>query len=363
MQTILKYLVPLVITIFTFQLNAQDSIQAQKINNKLEILETKKASIESEERDFLKKEVEEINIQLDKKEITPDEANTLKKEMAQKRALNIENRIAIIDNQIELLKRNDENYKLERNSENRLIIRIGGNNDAKTGDKFIFIGDSINDKSVKYDRRTSNDLLFAIGLNNAIIEGQDLNDSPYEIGGSRFVELGWHWKTRLLKNSNFIRMKYGFSFQWNRLSPKDNAYFVQNEEEISLETFPNELKKSKLRTTNLVFPLHFEFGPSKKIEKKTYFRYSTHNKFKIGIGGYGGFRLGTLQKLKYKEDGKRTKDKIKRSYNTSNIVYGLSGYIGVGNTSLYAKYDLSPVFNNQAVKQNNISLGVRFDID
>lgn len=355
MQTITKYLVVLVIGIFTLQLNAQDSIQSQTTNEKIENLEDTKQRIHNEERDYLKQEVEGINIRLDKKEITLDEASSLKKEMAEKRALNIENRIAIIDNEIELLKRNDENYTPQEGKESKFEITFG---EGKKG--FKIKGKK---QEPKHDIRTTNDLLFAIGLNNAIIEGEDLNDSPYKIGGSRFVELGWQWNTRVLKNSNFIRMKYGFSFQWNRLSPKDNKYFVQNDKITSLEVFPNDLKKSKLRTTSLVFPLHFEFGPSTKLEKKTFFRYLNDNKFKIGIGGYGGFRLGTLQKLKYEKEGKRTKDKIKQSYNTSNIVYGLSGYVGVGDTSLYVKYDLSPIFNNQTVKQNNISLGIRFDID
>jgi len=354
MQTITKYLVVLVIGALAAQLNAQDTIQDPKRNNKVELLETKKERVEREERDFLKEEIEAINKRLDKNEITLEEANKLKKEKAEKRALNIENKLAIIDNEIALLKRNDENY-IEDEDGPKLTISFGGEENG------IMLKTPKN--KIKRDVRTTDDLVFAFGLNNAIIEGQDLNDSPYKIGGSRFVELGWEWKTRLLKASNFVRFKYGLSLQWNRLSPKDNKYFVQNGETITLETFPNDLKKAKLRTTNLVVPLHFEFGPSKKIEKENYFRYSTDNKFKIGLGGYGGLRLGTLQKLKYTEDSKRTKDKIKRSYNTSNIVYGLSGYIGVGGISLYAKYDLSPIFNNQSVKQNNVSLGLRFDLD
>jgi hypothetical protein len=113
----------------------------------------------------------------------------------------------------------------------------------------------------------------------------------------------------------------------------------------------------------LVFPVHFEFGPSKRIDKDTYFRYSTDNQFKIGIGGYAGFNIGTRQKLKYELDGERIKEKQKRDFNTSNVVYGLSGYIAFGDTALYVKYDLSPIFKDQVIDQNNISIGVRFDMD
>ena len=62
-------------------------------------------------------------------------------------------------------------------------------------------------------------------------------------------------------------------------------------------------------------------------------------------------------------NGDREKDKIKQDYNTSNLVYGLSSYIAFRNVAVYAKYDLSPIFKDQAIKQNNISLGVRFDME
>jgi len=113
----------------------------------------------------------------------------------------------------------------------------------------------------------------------------------------------------------------------------------------------------------LVFPFHIEFGPSKKIEKKDYFRYDTSKNLKIGLGAYAGVNIGSLQKLKYKVDGDRIKDKQKGVFDVNNFVYGLSSYVGIGSSALYIKYDLSPVFKNQSKKQNNISLGLRIDLD
>ncbi|MEO5789480.1 MAG: hypothetical protein ABIW77_13890, partial [Gelidibacter sp.] len=56
------------------------------------------------------------------------------------------------------------------------------------------------------------------------------------------------------------------------------------------------------------------------------------------------------------------KDKLKNDYNTSNFVYGLSGYIGVGDFSVYAKYNLNELFKDQVTPQHNISLGLRWDL-
>jgi len=141
-------------------------------------------------------------------------------------------------------------------------------------------------------------------------------------------------------------------------------FFSKNGDETTLQEFPFDLKKSKFRVTNLVLPLHLEFGPSKKRDYKDRLRYTTDNQFRIGISGFGGVRLASLQKLIYEdEDGNRVKTKERRNFNASNSVYGLSGYIGLGDLAIYAKYDLSPLFQDQVLEQNNISLGLRWDLD
>ncbi|OEK08007.1 hypothetical protein A8C32_16250 [Flavivirga aquatica] len=355
MQIITKCLVLIILSLSVQLINAQDTIPKTKNNERIVKLKELKEQIKKEERTYLKIEVEVINERLEKGDITKEEAETLKMEMAKKRALNIENRIAIIDNKIALLQRNDEGY-----GGNNLDIGLGVGN-KKEGFAGVIIKKK--NKPKQYDRRTTNDFVLAFGLNNAIIKGESIDNSPYKFGGSRFFEIGWAHKTRVFKNTNFLRLKYGYSIQINALKPDDNKYFVKQGNQTVLEEFPQDLKKSKLSITNLVFPVHFEFGPSKKIEKDTYFRYSTKNKFKIGLGGYAGFNIGTRQKLKYKLDGVSVKGKQKGGFNTGDLVYGLSGYVAIDEIALYVKYDLSPIFKDQIIKQNNISIGVRFDMD
>ncbi|MGJ8592010.1 MAG: hypothetical protein ACSHXF_05655 [Aquaticitalea sp.] len=354
MNTITKLVVLVSLCLIVNKAKAQDTIQKSPNHFQLEKLEIMKQAVANEEKAFLKAEVEIINKRLENGEITQERAETLKREMAKKRALNIENQIAIIDNKISLLKRNDDFYQLESENRNEVGISIGS-----------FTGLSINRKNEprKYDKRTTSALVFALGLNNAVIEGTDFGKSPYQFVGSGFVELGWAWKTRLLEDSNAVRLKYGLSLQWNKFSPKNDRFFVEDGNTTTLETFADDLKESEFRITNLVVPVHFEFGPSKKIEKDTYFRYTTATQFKFGIGGYAGFNIGTQQKLRYEEDGDRVKQKIRKDYNTTEFIYGLSTYVGVGGVSLYAKYDLNPLFKNQIIEQHNVSLGLRVDLD
>lgn len=328
---------------------------------KIEVLEAQKERITKQEKEALKLEVKGINKRYDRGSITLEEANELKEKAAKKRALNIENRIAIVQNQIDLLKRNEGKtlVLIELDTISDKGIRLGIDIDGKPA--VLFRGKDWRSR-VRYDRRTYSDFVFAIGLNNAIIEGQSLDDSPYRIGGSRFFEMGWQWRTRVFRNTNFLRFHYGFSFQFNGLKPEGNQFFVQDGDQTNLEEFEFELDKSKLRMDNLVFPVHFEFGPSKVRETENSIRYSIQNQLRIGIGGYGGFNLGTRQKLKYNLNGERIKEKLKRDYNTSDLIYGVSGYIGFDGVLLYAKYDLNPIFKDAAVEQNNISLGLRFDL-
>lgn len=357
MNTITRLVVYAIIALTFTTLNAQekakDSILISLAERKIEALEKNKANVEEEEKEILKAKIEKINNRLDNDEITAAEAETLKKEAAEQAALNIQDRLAIINSKIDLIKRNGASAI---NNENSISISIGSKGFQ------IDVDETVKPKKTpRYDRRTFGENVSAIGFNNTLIDGQSLDDSPYKLGGSGFIEWGYTLNTRIFKNTNFWRLKYGFSFQWNKLDIKDNQYFVNTNGDITLQEFPIELNKAKFRTTNLVVPVHLEFGPSKKIEKEDYFRYSRHKQLKIGLGGYAGVNLGSMQKLKYKEDGNRIKNKQRGGYEVSNFVYGLSGYIGLGEVALYVKYDLNPLFKNQAIDQNNISFGIRFD--
>ena len=365
MTTITKYVVLTVLCLILNNLKAQEieaDISKTNLPNrtngfKIDQLVELKNTVRAEEREFLKAEVESINQRLDNNGVSKDQADLLKRQAAEKRAQNIENRLAIIDNKIALLERNDEDYTINDSDNNLFKLTIGDDENEYS----IFSFKNKN-KPKRYDRRTTSEFVAAIGFNNAIVDGESLGDR-YSVLGSGFVELGFSWKTRLLEESNALRLKYGFSFQWNKFTPKNDKFFIQDGNTTTLETFPDNLIESEFRITNLVLPVFIEFGPSKKIERDNYFRYSTTRQLKVGVGAYGGLRIGTQQKLRFKEDGDRVKQKIRRNYNASDFVYGIAAYVGIGQTSLYAKYDLNSVLDDQVLDQNNISMGIRFDFD
>lgn len=354
MKRILVFVLATTMGFFVQNVQAQiikietNKTEVETSEEKIEALRIRKEEVVEREKKALKREVKEIMNRLDKGEISEEEAEKLKKEAAEKRALNIENRITILDNQIALLERNgvwSSNVVWDNDYLKKVINRRK------------------NRKPERY-RRTRSDFVFAWGLNNALSDGRSLDDSPYRIGGSRFAELGWAWTTRVFENSGWLRVKYGFSFQFNGLKPENDQLFVREGDQVMLQEFDRNLDKSKLRMDNLVFPFHFEFGPSKKIGEDDNVGFTTHDKIKIGVGGYAGFNIGTIQKLKFDNDeGDRVKQKRRGGLNTSDFIYGLSGYIGYDNIGLYVKYDLNPIFKDNPVDERNISLGLRFDLD
>jgi hypothetical protein len=357
MQKIIFYTVIMLVSFVgkTFAQEKTFEEQAREIGNQIEM-------ITKEEKKALKVEIEALDKQIIEGEITKEKAEELKLKIAQERALNIETKVAIEEEKLNQLIQDKVDGKVDFASDT-LTYKFG---------KRLMISfekykkDTIDNKPKEYkERRTTSQFVFALGLNNLITKGENIEKSDFRVAGSHFYEWGLTYNSRIFKNHNLLHAKYGFSVMYNNLRPTDNRLFVKNGNQTELQTAAVDLKESRFRNVQLVFPAHLEFDfTPKKLSKdgtKTYYR--THESFRVGLGGYGGFNLKSKQITKYELDGDKIKDKQKGDFNTSNFVYGLSGYIGYGQTSLYVKYDMNPLFKDNAIDQNNISLGLRFDFN
>ena len=138
-----------------FVANAQEttSENSLEIQEQIADLNTDKETIIKNEKDQLRREVAKINSRLENNEITNVEAEQLKVQAAEKTALNIENKVAIVDNRIALLERNGED-------DNGFTVRLK-------------LGKNSSNESVRQNShfaRTHSSLTFALGLNNAIMK-------------------------------------------------------------------------------------------------------------------------------------------------------------------------------------------------
>ena len=204
-------------------------------------------------------------------------------------------------------------------------------------------------------------------MNSLLTDGDydSLENSDFITWGSNFFEWGFTMNTRLMKNHNLLHLKYGLSLMYNNLRPTDNRYFVKNGNVTELQTFQDhDLCENKFRNSMVVLPVHLEFDfTPKTVGDDGSFKFRTHKSVRLGVGGFGGLNYQSTQKLRYEEDDIRIKNKQKGDFNVSTFVYGLSGYLGYGSTSLYVKYNLNSLFKNNPIDQNNISLGLRFDFN
>lgn len=342
---------------FKHQTNEEYYEDLKKRN--LEAFEAEKENIVETEKFELKKLLEKIDKRLESGEITAEKAKALKEEAAKKSAQNIDNKTAIVESQIELTKR-DVAYNYQPNTYGYVEAGVGNATDDKGS--FLFgIKYRAADKKPKYDKRTYTDMVFAFGFGGTVGDGVGIGD-VYKFKRSGFAEIGFTFRTRLLKDSNYWRLAYGLSYQENTLSPKDNKYFVNNNGHTSLEVYPNQIKRNMMVFENLVVPVLLEFGPSKKKEYKDYFRYDTSTSFKVGIGGFAGVNVGAMQWMKYVENGENVKVKMRRDYNVEKFVYGLKGYVGLGNLSIFAHYELNSVFSKSDYKDHALFFGFRVDL-
>ena len=330
------------------------------------------------EKEALKTEIEKIDKDLADDVITKANADELKLEKAKVHAAVIETRVTLEQGKLNQLVQDKVNGKITEEKDTRSGGRtiIMGNNTGEIGERQTEINitslkvyNGQEDKEERQSKRTTSQLVVAAGLNNLVTNGS-VNKSDFRYAASHFYEWGVTYNTRLVENNNLLHAKYGLSLMYNNLKPTDNRFFETSGKQTILQTNSSNpafnsirIDDARLRNVYLVVPLHLEFDFSGKTVKEDRIYYKSHQSWRIGFGGYAGARLKTKQILEYQVDNHDVTDKYKGGFNTSNFIYGLSTYVGYGATSLYLKYDLNPLFKDNVVKQNNVSLGVRFDFN
>jgi hypothetical protein len=307
-------------------------------------------AITKEEKAALKAEVDDVNKELDAGKLTGQQADERKLKLAEIRAKNIETRVADAQSELNQLVKDRVDGKIKEQDSTRIYMW-----------KF---DTRRQNKELNGETRTTSQFVIAAGVNNLVTDGAVAN-SDFAYLRSCFYEWGVTYNTRILKDNNLLHFKYGVTGVYNILSITDNRYFVDVGNQTVLATHPEYLRRkdSYFKNVFITIPVHLEFDFSKAEirDDKKYFK--THQGFRLGLGGFVGYNTNSKQFLSYEVDGYRIKERQKGNWNISDWNYGLSAYIGWKETSLYLKYDLNPMFENNDVEQHNISLGARFDLN
>ncbi len=329
-------------------------LSQENFESRAKAIAVKIENITKEEKKGLKEEVEAVNIEFEKGVITKENADEKKIKLADSRAKAIEFRVSQAQNELVDL------------VQEKVDGKFSDSDTLKKPSQLILKWEKHSDGYVKKDsneKRTTSQFVFALGVNN-LITNKAVGNSDYKYWGSHFYEWGATANTRIFKNNNLLHAKYGLSLMYNNLRPTDNRLFVDAGKQTNLEENPVRLDDSRFRNVYLVAPIHLEFDFSGKDKKGDKTTFKTHQSVRIGLGGYFGANLKSKQLLFYENlNGYEVKEKTKGDFNVNDFIYGASAYIGYKQVSLYAKYDVSPLFENNLIDQNNISFGLRFDFN
>ncbi|WBA43112.1 porin family protein [Hymenobacter canadensis] len=269
--------------------------------------------------------------------------------------------------QIRITMRGEDNAprrgdKVEVSMGNLFGVKVEENADGNGSDRVsVHLGDSGNSDSLKLAKRAknanrSNHSDFGIDLGLSVLTNrtapQNQSFPNLRPGGSRYVSLNWHYLQRLGGTRSPLYLLTGPEVAFNnymlegnnRFRSLNGSTFVVPEPELNIE-------KSKLATTSVNLPLMALLNFRDANYKST---------FRIGAGGFVGYRLGSRTKLKYEQDGRTRKDKDRGSYNLEDLQYGLQGTIGLRSITLFAKYNLNELFQDQptSFQAQTLSFGI-----
>jgi hypothetical protein len=352
MRNIIIYLT-LSLCLLASKLVAQETFES-----KAKAIAEKITFITNEEKANLKNEVEDVNLQLEKGTITKEQAQARKKQLAEARATIIENRIAVAQLELKDLVQKQVDGKIVEND-----TLIHGR--YSLAFPSLKVKDKTKDQNQLGENRTTTQLVLVTGVNNLVTNGAVAN-SDFKYIGSAFFEWGISFNTRIFKTNNIYHFKYGLTGVYNELKPTENRYFIDNNGQTTLSTVPfsSNTKDTHFKNVFVTIPLFLELDFSKKkFDKNNNRIFKIEEGFRFGIGGFVGYNTNSKQFLSYEENGYRVNERQKGNWNVPDWNYGLSTYVGWRATSLYLKYDLNTMFKNNTVKQNNISLGIRFDFN
>lgn len=213
--------------------------------------------------------------------------------------------------------------------------------------------------------RTTQSFNFDLGTNNYLSNGKfpDSENAMYAVRpwGSWYVAANSVQRTRIGRN---FFVEWGLGISWyNFKFQKDNILILKDDAGIAF--VPDDVreaafKKSKLTVSYInasIVPL-IDFGNR---GRKSRVWDGSHDSFRIGLGPYMGYRIGSYSKIKYKENGDNSKDKNHDSFYLENIRYGLRLQMGFRSTDLFFNYDMNELFTaGKGPSLNAFSFGVIF---
>jgi hypothetical protein len=213
---------------------------------------------------------------------------------------------------------------------------------------------------------------FDIGMNNYLENGVFPNDNNenYSVRpwGSWHLAIGTNYKSQILGK---LFLEYGASVSWYNFKFENNDIRLEKTDigtRFVLEGLTTDYVKSKLTTTHLNLSLvpTLDFGKKYSRNGNIWNRWDKdddhdnyHRGFRIGIGGYAGYKLGSYAKYVVEKEGKKLKSKDRDGFYLNNWRYGARLQLGYRGTDIFFNYDISELFTEgKGPSLNTFSFGI-----
>ncbi|WP_053972592.1 hypothetical protein [Mangrovimonas sp. ST2L15] len=317
-------------------------------------------SITISQKLLMKKELKVIDKKLVNGEVSQEEAQSQKMEIATLHADIINKQVAIEETKLQQLIKDKVDNNLEEETDKSWMSQTF----LSSLEQDNLVRDSLT--GLKMERRFTSQLVFILGMNTVLQDDHAHYGNGFKTVPFGYGEVGFSFKYRLKEDQNLWNLKAGFSVMFHEIKPdSDNDILVKNGNETYLDDAGFDIKKSTLNIGYISIPIHLELDFSKpqfdKKSNQSYLRSQTG--FRMGIGGYVGVRYYTNQVIKYDEDGKKVRKVERDNFNVNTLTFGPSAYLGFKDVSIYAKYDANSIFKRNPAEIHNLSIGLRVDFN
>ncbi|MEZ5069963.1 MAG: outer membrane beta-barrel protein [Bacteroidales bacterium] len=164
--------------------------------------------------------------------------------------------------------------------------------------------------------------------------------------GQSFMELNtgksWSWDVNFLEyglgfGTSYAGLVTGMGFEFTNYVFEGQNNIVKDpvsgDMVAYVPDYADNITKSKLNITYLTAPLLLEFQiPAGK------------KRIHLSGGVIGGVKLASNSKLKYTENGDKSKEKFKGNFNLSPLRWGVTARAGYRSLNLFATYYMTPLF-------------------
>jgi hypothetical protein len=213
-------------------------------------------------------------------------------------------------------------------------------------------------------KRTRSYFNFEFGMNNWLQNGRypNENNALYTVRnwGSWYVALA---NTNRLHITGPLYLDFGANISWyNFKFQNDRTRLTKEPEEV---VFWEDLAvvgpiKSKLTVSYINATLVPVFSFGKTGRKRDLFNWDYYDKgFRIGVGGYIGYRLWSFTKYTWRESGTKNKNHERGDFFLNNFRYGVRMIMGFRVFDIFVNYDLNDIFiENRGPQLNGLSFGI-----